>query len=81
VRNGLAVLDDGRALDVTDVIWCTGFRPDFSWIHLPVTGDDGWPLQERGVAASRPPSTPNIQFCAASRSPPVSAAALARIGG
>jgi len=31
-----------------------GFRPDFSWIHLPVTGEDGWPRQERGVAASAP---------------------------
>lgn len=54
VRDGLPVLDDGRALEVTNVIWCTGFRPDFSWIHLPVTGEDGWPQQERGVAASAP---------------------------
>ena len=54
VRNGLPALDDGRALEVRNVIWCTGFRPDFSWIHLPVTGNDGWPQQERGVAASAP---------------------------
>jgi len=53
-RDGRPVLDDGRALDVTNVIWSTGFRPDFSWIHLPVIGDDGWPLQDRGVAASAP---------------------------
>jgi len=52
VRDGLPVLDDGRALDVTNVTWCTRFRPDFSWIHLPVTGDDGWPRQERGVAGT-----------------------------
>jgi len=54
VRDGLPVLDDGRALDVTNVIWCTGFRPDFGWIHLPVTGVDGWPRQERGVSTSAP---------------------------
>ena len=54
VRDGLPVLDDGRALEVRNVIWCTGFRPDFGWIHLPVTGEDGWPRQERGVAASAP---------------------------
>lgn len=54
VRDGLPVLDNGRALDVTNVIWCTGFRPDFSWIHLPVTAEDGWPRQERGVAGSAP---------------------------
>ena len=54
VRNGLPMLDDDRVPDVTNVIWCTGFRPDFSWIHLPVIGDDGWPRQERGVVASAP---------------------------
>lgn len=53
-RDGLPTLDDGRALDVTNVIWCTGFRPDFSWIHLPVTGSDGWPEQDRGVAEDAP---------------------------
>jgi putative flavoprotein involved in K+ transport len=54
VRDGLPELDDGRALEITNVIWCTGFRQDFSWIHLPVIGPDGWPLQERGVASTSP---------------------------
>jgi putative flavoprotein involved in K+ transport len=53
-RAGLPVLDDGRALDVANVVWCTGFRPDFSWIHLPVIGSDGWPQQERGITAAAP---------------------------
>ena len=48
------MLADGRALDVANVVWCTGFRPDFSWIELPITGDDGWPMQRRGVVASMP---------------------------
>ena len=30
VEDGLPVLDDGRVLDVQNVVWCTGFRPDFS---------------------------------------------------
>lgn len=54
VRDGLPVLDGGRVLDVANVVWCTGFRQDFSWIGLPVTGDDGWPLETRGVVASSP---------------------------
>ncbi|HEY2549250.1 MAG TPA: NAD(P)-binding domain-containing protein [Streptosporangiaceae bacterium] len=54
VRDGKPVLDDGRILDVANVIWCTGFRPDFSWIHLPVTGPDGWPQQWRGIVGSAP---------------------------
>src|SRR5262249_23068126 len=38
VRNGRPLLEDGRVLDVANVIWCTGFHPGFSWIDLPVFG-------------------------------------------
>jgi putative flavoprotein involved in K+ transport len=31
VRAGLPVLGDGRALDVANVVWCTGFGAGFSW--------------------------------------------------
>ena len=51
-RDGLPVLADGRVLDVANVVWATGFVQDFSWIELPVTGDDGWPIEERGVVDS-----------------------------
>ncbi|MGH3646280.1 MAG: flavin-containing monooxygenase [Micromonosporaceae bacterium] len=54
VRDGKPLLDDGRVLEPTNVIWCTGFRQEFDWIKLPVTGPDGWPLEERGVVASAP---------------------------
>lgn len=39
VRDGKPVLEDGSVPDVTNVIWCTGFHPGFSWIGLPVHGD------------------------------------------
>jgi putative flavoprotein involved in K+ transport len=51
VRDGLPVLEDGRVLDVANVIWCTGFRQDFSWIDVPVFGEDRKPMHERGVAS------------------------------
>lgn len=54
VSDGLPVLADGIVLDVSNVIWCTGFRHDFGWIHLPVIGEYGWPRQHRGVVASAP---------------------------
>jgi putative flavoprotein involved in K+ transport len=55
VENGLPVLDDGRVLDVRNIVWCTGFRPDYSWIGFPFElGDDGYPVQYRGAAASSP---------------------------
>lgn len=53
VRDGLPVLEDGRVLDVRNVIWCTGFVPGFDFIDLPIFGEDG-PIQERGVVASHP---------------------------
>ncbi len=53
-RGGLPVLDDGRALEVANVIWCTGFVPDFAWIDLPVFADDGDPVHDRGIVESEP---------------------------
>ena len=53
-RDGKPVLADGRSLDVAYVIWCTGFRPDFSWIDLPILSADGWPDHQRGVVDSVP---------------------------
>ena len=54
VRGGLPVLDGGRALEVANVIWCTGFVPDFAWIDLPVFGEDGDPVHDRGIVGSEP---------------------------
>ena len=41
--------DDGTELEVDAVIWATGYRPDHSWIDLPVTDDDGRLRHRRGV--------------------------------
>jgi putative flavoprotein involved in K+ transport len=54
VRNGLPLLADGRVLEPTSVIWCTGFDPGFSWIDLPVIGDRGLPRHSSGVVAGEP---------------------------
>jgi putative flavoprotein involved in K+ transport len=55
VQDGLPVLEDGRVLDVKNVVWCTGFRPDHDWIRVPFDrGEDGYPVQYRGrVGSSR----------------------------
>ena len=49
VRDGRPLLDDGRALDVANVIWCTGFRRSFPWIDLPIFDEKGSPRHESGV--------------------------------
>jgi putative flavoprotein involved in K+ transport len=34
-------LADGTGLDVSSVLWCTGFRPDTGWIDVPGAVDAG----------------------------------------
>ena len=53
VKSGLPVLEDGKVLEVSNVIWSTGFHPGFDWIRLPVHGDHE-PQHECGVVASEP---------------------------
>src|SRR5262249_7942077 len=47
--DGRPLLEDGRTAEVANIVWCTGFRPDFGWIDLPVFGADGYPVHSRGV--------------------------------
>lgn len=56
VEDGVPKVEGGRVLDVRNVVWCTGFRADFSWIDLPIpiAGEYGQPEQERGVVPSQP---------------------------
>lgn len=54
ILDGLPQLDDGRVLDVTNVIWCTGFHHDYPWIELPGFDEHGSPLHSRGVSTVVP---------------------------
>ena len=45
--------EDGSELDVDAVIWATGYRPDYSWIKLPVFDEDGRLRHRRGVTDVR----------------------------
>lgn len=40
---------DGSTLDAGVVIWATGYRPDYSWIHIPGVTRDGQVAHRRGV--------------------------------
>jgi putative flavoprotein involved in K+ transport len=53
-QDGRPVLEDGHVVDVSNVVWCTGFRPGFSWIDLPILGDRQEPDHEGGIVASQP---------------------------
>jgi putative flavoprotein involved in K+ transport len=54
VRDGKPLLADGRTLEVANVLWCTGFDVDFSWIDLPIFDDDGYPRHRHGVVEDEP---------------------------
>ena len=58
VRDGRPVLADGTVLDVANVIWATGYQPDYVFVAAPVVGEDGWPIEERGVS----PTVPGLYF-------------------
>jgi putative flavoprotein involved in K+ transport len=58
VRDGLPLLEDDRKLDVRNVIWCTGYQHGFPWINLPIFGEGGEPIHEKGIV----PNVPGMYF-------------------
>jgi putative flavoprotein involved in K+ transport len=54
VVNGRPQNEDGEALDVANVIWCTGFEKGFGWIDLPGLDSSGRLANERGAVAGQP---------------------------
>jgi putative flavoprotein involved in K+ transport len=58
-EDGRPVLADGTVLDISTVIWCTGFEQHFEWIDLPIFDEQGWPREYRGVVDD----APGLFFC------------------
>jgi putative flavoprotein involved in K+ transport len=55
VTDGKPVMADGQSPDISNVVWATGFKPDSSWIKLPVFDENGYmPQHARGIVASEP---------------------------
>ena len=66
VRAGRPALEDGRVVDVANVIWCTGYAPGYSWITLP-----GFPATTTRVTArASPPASPDCISSACPTRPP-----------
>jgi putative flavoprotein involved in K+ transport len=57
VRDGRPVLEDGRILDVSNVVWCTGLDAGFSWIDIDIHGTLE-PRHDAGVV----PGVPGLYF-------------------
>ena len=54
VQDGRPLLEDGRTLEVANVVWCTGFDAGFDWIELPIFDDAGDVNHQCGVVESQP---------------------------
>ncbi len=37
---------------IRSIVWATGFRPDYTWLHVPVLDEKGYLRHEGGVTAS-----------------------------
>jgi len=53
-RDGLPLLQDGRKLEVANVIWSSGFDPAFDWIRLPIFGADGQVRHQSALVERQP---------------------------
>jgi putative flavoprotein involved in K+ transport len=53
VEDGRPTLEDGRRLEVANVVWTSGWHPGFSWIELPVFGPNE-PKHDGGIVDSEP---------------------------
>jgi putative flavoprotein involved in K+ transport len=42
---------DLRDAGITSVVWCTGFRADWSWVRVPAFDGRGYPSHSRGVTS------------------------------
>jgi len=50
VRDKLIHFEDGKSIQVNNIVWATGFHSDYSWIQIPnVVDDKGKPIHDRGV--------------------------------
>ncbi|MEM9326697.1 MAG: MSMEG_0569 family flavin-dependent oxidoreductase [Bacteroidota bacterium] len=41
---------DLKQKNITSIIWCIGYRADYSWIDLPILDSTGYPMHTRGVS-------------------------------
>ena len=43
---------DLRSGEIRSIVWATGFRPDYSWLHVPVLDEKGYLQHDGGVVSS-----------------------------
>ena len=54
VSDGYPLLQNGSVLDVSNVIWCTGYEPQYDWIDVSLQTHNGFPIHDRGIVEACP---------------------------
>ena len=49
VSDGRPVMEDGQILNVSNIVWASGYRPAFDWVHIDIFDQDGQPVHHRGA--------------------------------
>ena len=50
-QDGRLVMEDGRIVEAANVVWCTGYRSMFDWVHFAVFDHERQPIHDRGTTA------------------------------
>ncbi len=45
---------DLRGGEIRTIVWATGYRPDYSWLEVPVVGRKGYVIHDGGVVTDAP---------------------------
>ena len=80
VRDGLPLLEDDRVLEPANVVWCTGFRQDFSWIDLRSSTTTACPSTSAASSRASRACTSSAS-CSSTRSRPTSFRTAGRDAG
>jgi putative flavoprotein involved in K+ transport len=54
VKDGLVAFEDGSTASPETIVWCTGFKRDYSWAALEIAMHDGYPVHTDGVVVGEP---------------------------
>ena len=49
MRDGMVAFADSTLASPQTVVWCTGFKRDYSWVEFEIAMRDGYPLQSDGA--------------------------------
>lgn len=54
IKDGMVAFADSTVASPETVVWCTGFKRDYSWVKFEIAMHDGYPAQTDGVVGGEP---------------------------